>query len=98
MNKKKKKNSQTISNIKAFIDLYNWKEIDFSSHKKDWKKFELNNKSIALNVLYISYNTKEIRHAYKSKYIKCENKVSVMITDGKKWHYFAVKKLHYLEE
>ena len=33
------------------IDQYNWKEIDFPSHKKDWKKFELNNKSIALNIL-----------------------------------------------
>ena len=26
--------------IKPFIDKYNWKEIDFPSHNKDWKKFE----------------------------------------------------------
>ena len=31
--------------------------------------FELNNKSIAFNVLYIPHNAKEIRHTYKSKYI-----------------------------
>ena len=31
-------------------------------HKKDWKKFELKNKSIALNILFVPYNTKEIRH------------------------------------
>ena len=31
------------------MDLYNWKEINFPSHKKDWKKFESGNKSIALN-------------------------------------------------
>ena len=27
-----------------------------------------NNKTVALNILYASYNTEEIRHAYKSKY------------------------------
>ena len=69
-----KKDPLGISKIKPFIDHYNWKEIDFPSHKKDLKKFELNNKSIALNVLYVPYNTEEIRHAYKSKYnLKHEN-------------------------
>ena len=53
-----------MPNIKPFINLYNWKEKDFPSHKKDRKKFELNNKSIALNILYIPYNTKKIRLAY----------------------------------
>ena len=47
-----KKDPQTMPKIKPFIEQYNLKEIDFPSHKKDWKKFELNNKSIALNVLY----------------------------------------------
>ena len=47
------KDSQRISKIKPF-NYY---------RGKDWKKFELNNKSIALNILYVSYNTKEIRHA-----------------------------------
>ena len=48
-----KRDSQRISKIKPFINQYNWKEIDFLSYKKDWKKFELNNTSIALNVLYV---------------------------------------------
>ena len=41
------------------------------------------------------YNTEEVRHAYKSKYnLERENQVILlMITDGKKWHYLAVKKL-----
>ena len=41
------------------------------------------------------HNTKEIRHAYKSKYnLNRENQVILlMITDGKKWHYLAVKTL-----
>ena len=69
-------------------------EGNFPSHKKDWKKFESNNKSIALNVSYVPYNTEEIIHAYKSKHnLKRENQVILlMITDGKKWHYFAVEK------
>ena len=69
-----KKNPQRTSKIKPFIDQYNWKEIDFLLHRKNWKKFDSNNKSIALNILYVSHNTKEIRHAYKSKYnLNCEN-------------------------
>ena len=48
-----KKDPQRISKIKPFIDKYNWKHIDFPSHSKDWKKFESNNKSIALTILYV---------------------------------------------
>ena len=62
-----KKDPQTISKIKPFIDQYNWKEIDFPSHTKDWKKIESNDKLIALNILYMPHNTEKTRHAYKSK-------------------------------
>ena len=64
-------------------------------NKKDWKKFEWNNKSIAINILYAPYNIKEIRHAYKSKRnLKHENQaVLLMITDGEKSHYLAAKEL-----
>ena len=48
---------EKISKIKPFIDKYDWKEIDFPSTGKDWKKFESNNKSIALNILCVPYNT-----------------------------------------
>ena len=34
---------ERISKIKPFIEQYNWKDIDFPSTSKDWKKFELNN-------------------------------------------------------
>ena len=54
-------------NLKHFIDQYQWKEIDFPTHSKDWKKIELSNKSIALIILFVPHNTKEIRCAYKSK-------------------------------
>ena len=35
---------------------------------KDWKKFEQNNKTVSLNILYEDPNTKKINPAYKSKY------------------------------
>ena len=43
-----KKDSQRISKIKPFINQYDWKKINFPSHKEDWKRFESNNKSISL--------------------------------------------------
>ena len=90
-----KNNPERISKIKPFIDHNNWKEIEFPSHGKDWKKFESNNKSITLNVLYVPHNSKEIRHTYKSKYnLNCENQVILLkITDVEKCHYLAVKRL-----
>ena len=49
---------ERISKIKPFIEQYNWKDIDFPSTSKDWKKFELNNE-IPLNILYVPHNTKK---------------------------------------
>ena len=85
-NKQINNNPQRISNIKPFISQYNWKEMYFPSHRKDWEKFQSNNKSIALNILYVPYNTEGIRHAYKSKHnLKRENQViPLVITDGEK--------------
>ena len=89
-----KENPERISKIKPFINQYNWSDIDFPSTGKDWKNVELNNTSIALNILYVPHNTKKICHACKSKYnLPRKNQVILlMITDGEKWHYLAVKK------
>ena len=66
-------------------------EIEFPSHEI----FELNNKSIALNILYLPYNTEKIGYAYKSKHnLNRENQIIIlMITDGKRWHYLTLKKI-----
>ena len=40
--------------------------MDFPSHKKCWKKFELCNKSLTLNILYVPYNTDKVKHVYNS--------------------------------
>ena len=70
------KNPQRVSKIKPFIDQYNWNDIDFPSTGKDWRKFELNNESIALNILYVPHKTRKICLVYKSKYnLTRENQV-----------------------
>ena len=85
---------EVISKIKPFIDQYNWKDIDFPSTGKDWRKLELNN-DIALNILYVPHNTRKIQVAYKSKQNLTSDKqvILLMITDGEKWHYLEVKNL-----
>ena len=87
-------NPERISKIKPFIEQYNWKEIDFPSTSKDWKKFELNNE-IALNILYVPHNTKKIHVAYKSKHNLNREKqvILLMISNGENWHYLVVKKI-----
>ena len=93
------KEPQRISKIKPFINNYNWKDIEFPSRLKDWKKIEQNNNTIDLNILYVPYNTKQIRPAYISKYNhKRDNQVILlMITDSNNnWHYLAVKSISWL--
>ena len=55
---------ERIFKLKPFINNYNWKDIEFHAHSKDWRKCECNNKAIALNILYVPYNTKKIKQAY----------------------------------
>ena len=91
-----KTHPERISKLKSYINQYNWKDIKFPSDKEDWKKFEQNNKEIALNVLFVPHNKKEIELAYTSKYNYKRKKqvILLMITDdGKKWHYLAVRSL-----
>ena len=77
---------QRVSKIKPFINQCNWNDIDFPSTNKDWKKFELNNESISLIILYVPHKTRKICLAYKSKYnLTRENQVILlMITHGEK--------------
>ena len=90
LNYKKNDNPpERISKVKPFINNHNWDDIQFSFDQKDWNKFETNNESIALNVLHIPHNTKNIKHSHKSKFnLTREHQVFLlMITYGKKWHY-----------
>ena len=89
------RDSQRILKIKPFINNYNWNDINFPAAKEDWNKFKVNNKNVALNILYVTYNTKKIEIAYKSKYnlIRDNQIILLMISNGENWHYLAVKSL-----
>ena len=84
---------ERISNIKPFIDQYNWEGIEFLAGIKDWKKFEQNNNTIALNILFIPHNEKTINLANESKYSRKRKTqgLLLMITNGEQWHYIALK-------
>ena len=63
--------SERISELKPYINEYNWHGLEFRAKLIDSKKSEENNSPIALNILFVPNCTKDIRLAYKSKY-NCE--------------------------
>ena len=67
-----------VWNIKPFTNKYKWKGINYPSNIDDWKKFEKNNPTIALNILYIK--EKEICPAYITKInSNCEKQIILLI-------------------
>ena len=70
-------------------------DIYFSLYQRDWEKFEQENTSIALNILFLSHNSEEVKLVYKSIYNKRKNQVILlMINDeANNYYYFAVKNL-----
>ena len=74
---------------------YNWKNINFPSHIKDWKTFEKNNDDIAFNILSLPYGKKTIKLQYKSKYnhTRRNQVVLLMITD--QTVLFSIEKCSY---
>ena len=89
------KHPERISKLKSYINKYNWEGIEFPAGLEDWKKIERNNKTIALNVLYISQNTKTISVAYRSEYNSKHKKqvILLMINSSIKCHYITVTNL-----
>ena len=94
-----KNNPKRISKIKPFINNLNWENINFPPEEQDYRTFEMNNKSIALNVLYVEKQGK-IGHLYKSEFNETREKqvTLLMMNDNKKQHYLAVKKLNGLSK
>ena len=89
---------ERVSNIKPFINKYNWEGINYPSKIDDWKTFEKNNPTIPLNILYTA--EKETCPAYISKInSNCEKQIILLMIPNKQkegWHYIAVKNcLHY---
>ena len=76
-------------------------DTNFSSHQRYWENFEQENNSIAINVLFVSHNSEEIKLAYKSSYNKRKNQVILLIINDEvnNYYYFAIKnwqELNYL--
>ena len=73
------KDPQRISKLKSYINKYDWKGIEFPAGSKQWVTFEKNNKTIALNVLYIPRNTKTISVAYRSEHHNKRKKQVILL-------------------
>ena len=58
-------------------------------------KIERNSDTIALNILYVKHNTKNVSVVYRSKHNNKRKKqvILLMINDGEKYHYIAVTNL-----
>ena len=86
---------ERVSSIEPFIIKYKWEAINYLAKMYDWKKFEKNNPSIAVNVLYTK--EKEILPVYISNHNSSREMQIVLLMiqhelkDG--WHYLVVKKL-----
>ena len=73
---------ERVSNIKPFINKYNWKGINYPLKIDDSKTFEKNNPIIALNILYIK--EKEKCSTYISKFNwNCEKQITILIIQNK---------------
>ena len=80
-------NLERVSNITPFINKYIWKGINYPSKIDDWKNFEKNNTTIALNKLYVK--EKEIGSAYISKINSNYKKLIILLMipiEEKGWH------------
>ena len=58
------------------------------------KTFEQNNKTIALNILFVLHNNIYI-YIYQNLTTSIKNQVILLVItdDGEKWHYLAVRSL-----
>ena len=81
--------------MKTYIKKIKHEDKDFYLHKRDWENFEQNNESIALNTLFLSKDSEEVRLLYNSEHnYNRQNKVLLlMISDdnNEKYYSFEVK-------
>ena len=47
---------ERVSNIKLFINKYNWKAVNYLSKIDDWNTFSKNSPTIRLNIFYMKDN------------------------------------------
>ena len=88
-------NPERVSNIKPFINKFDWEGINYPLKKDESKMFERNNLTTAVNILYIK--EKEILPAYISQHNSTREKqiILLMISNKEKegQRYLPVKNL-----
>ena len=72
-----KSHPDRVSKIKSFISKYTCDRKHYPSKKDDWKRFEKNNSTIALIILYIREN--EIPPVYISKHNSTHEKQIILL-------------------
>ena len=90
-----KDHPERISLPRSYEKQYNWKGFKFPVSIKKVDKFEKKNPDIAVNVLFSNKKSQNIYTARKSeRNVKHKNQVNLlMIVDGEKRHYTAIKKI-----
>ena len=90
-----KKYYQRISRLRPYENQHYWKGIEFPVSIKKIYKFEKNNPCIAVNVLFSNKKSQDIYKTRRSgRNVKCEKQVNLlMIADGEKRHYTAIKSI-----
>ena len=80
-------NFNRITNIKPYVNNFNWKNINFPPANQDYKNFEINNENISLNIY--QFDNEKISQLYKSQYAK--KQVNLLLL--KNMHYICIKNL-----
>ena len=90
-----KQNPQRISLLRPYENQYTWKGLEFPVSIKKIDKFERNNPGIAVNVLFSKKKSQNIYTVRRSKHnMECKKQVNLlMVEDGGKRHYTAVKNI-----
>ena len=86
---------ERISLLRPYENQYNWKGLEFPVSIKKIDKFEKNNPGIAVNVFFGNKKNHNTYTARKSeRNVKCKKQVNLlMIVDGEKRHYTAIKNI-----
>ena len=90
-----KHNPKRISLMRPHENQYNWKGLEFPVSIKKIDKFEKNNRGIAVNLLFSKKKSQNIYTVRRSEHnVRCKKQVNLlMIEDGEKRHYTAIKNI-----
>ena len=82
--------------LSIYTQAFNWDETDFPASYEDYAIFEKLNEDIALNILYVPFNKKDIHPEYISErnFTTKKQIILLKITDNKdKWHFLAIPSI-----